>query len=62
MASKSSISDRVLEAFFKELEGREGISPLLLSRLSALLSTGESLAAEDFVRLIRESMANDAKA
>lgn len=52
----------MLEAFFKELEGREGISPLLLSRLSALLSTGESLAAEDFVRLIRESMANDAKA
>lgn len=62
MAVEPSVQDRVLQAFLERIGEGKIVSPTLLARLSGLLSKGGSIDAADFVKIIKESVSDDAEA
>ena len=61
MAVEPSVQDRVIQAFLERIGEGKVVSPALLSRLSGLLSKGGSIGVSDFVKIIRESVSDDAE-
>jgi hypothetical protein len=61
MASEASVQDRILQAFLERVEEGKVMPPSLLARLSGLLSMGGSISAADFVKIIEDSVTDDAE-
>jgi hypothetical protein len=62
MAIEPSVQDRVLQTFLARLGEGKIVSPSLIARLSGLLSKGSGVGGDDFVRVIKESVSDDAEA